>query len=229
MNTGRVVLSKATPPSIEVKDAPFESARHWKSKYEEGWTRSWPAVFMTQDAYRAVNDHAATSLDLEVGGMLIGQTRLSLDGELYVIVEGQLEARHTTHSATHLTFTSRTLTDALTRLEEDHPDKQIVGWYHTHPGLSVFLSSMDVWLHSHFFPQPWHVALVVDPYVNQGGYFCYVKDQPGYVHPQHYVGFFEMLPPGGDSIVNWYNLEPDRVFRDGQSGKQNEIVKDTSK
>jgi proteasome lid subunit RPN8/RPN11 len=174
---------------------------------------------MTQDAYRAVNAHAGTSPDREVGGMLIGQVRMSPEGEMYVIVEGQLEARHASNGATHLTFTSNTLTDALERLEEEHPDKQIVGWYHTHPGLSVFLSSMDVWLHSHFFPQPWHVALVIDPHVNHGGFFWYTSDTPGRLHPQHYVGFFEVIPPGGSSVVTWTNMIPAVV--NGGSGSGN--------
>ncbi len=208
MKSGRVILSKAAPPSIEVKEAPFESARRWRSQHEDGSARQWPAIFMTQDAYREVNAHASASLDREVGGMLIGQVCMSPQGEMFVVVEGQLDARFTSNGATHLTFTSNTLTDALSRLEEEHPDKQIVGWYHTHPGLSVFLSSMDVWLHSHFFPQPWHVALVIDPHVNHGGYFWYTRDTPGRLHPQHYVGFFELVPPGGASVVGWRNLEP---------------------
>jgi proteasome lid subunit RPN8/RPN11 len=217
MRTGRVVLSKAAPPSIEMKEAPYGHARRWRSEYEEGQARSWPSIFMTQDAYREVNSFAGSSLDREVGGMLIGQVCLTPDGERYVIVEGQLEARHASNGATHMTFTSNTLTDALTRLDEEHPDKQIVGWYHTHPGLSVFLSSMDVWLHSHFFPQPWHVALVIDPLVNHGGFFWYTSDTPGRLHPQHYVGFFEMVPPGSSSVVTWHNMEPAEIQR-GPSG-----------
>jgi len=201
-------LSKAAPPSIEMKVAPYGQARRWRSQYEAGQTRHWPSIFMTQDAYREVNGFATSTLDREVGGMLIGQVCLTPEGERYVIVEGQLEARHASNGATHMTFTSNTLTDALTRLEEEFPDKQIVGWYHTHPGLSVFLSSMDVWLHSHFFPQPWHIALVIDPLVNHGGFFWYTSDTPGRLHPQHYVGFYELVPPNTPSVVTWHNMEP---------------------
>jgi proteasome lid subunit RPN8/RPN11 len=208
MRTGRVVLSKAAPPSIEMKEAPFGQARRWRSDYEARHARHWPTIFMTQDAYREVNAFAGASLDREVGGMLIGQVCMTPEGERYVIVEGQLEARHTSNGATHLTFTSNTLTDALTRLEEEHPDKQIVGWYHTHPGLSVFLSSMDVWLHSHFFPQPWHVALVIDPVANHAGFFWYTSEAPGLLHPNNYVGFYELTPQDQPSVVTWHNMEP---------------------
>jgi len=219
MRTGRVVLSKAAPPSIEMKAAPFDQARRWRSEYETRHARHWPAIFMTQEVYRAVNDHAAASLDREVGGMLIGQVCMTPEGERYVIVEQQLEARHASNGATHLTFTSNTLTDALNRLEEEFPDKQIVGWYHTHPGLSVFLSSMDVWLHSHFFPQPWHVALVIDPVIDEGGFFWYASEAPGLLHPQHYVGFYELAPDGEPTAVTWHNMLPEALPEQARPGR----------
>jgi hypothetical protein len=68
---------------------------------------------------------------------------------------------------------------------------------------------MDVWLHSHFFPEPWQVALVVDPYANHGGFFYYPGGGVQYIHPKHYTGFYELIPPGGDSVVTWYNLDPE--------------------
>jgi hypothetical protein len=71
-----------------------------------------------------------------------------------------------------------------------------------------------VWLHSHFFPQPWHVALVIDPVANHGGFFWYTSDSPGRLHPQHYVGFFELLPkPGAPSIVSWRNMTAAEIQR----------------
>ncbi len=202
----RITLSKPAPPTLEIKPAPFAHARRWRSPYESNGARSWPNIFMTREAFRQVNRHAASQLDLEVGGMLIGEAFVTPDKEMAIRVDGQLAARHVEHSAAHLTFTSKTLADILDRLEAEHLGKQIVGWYHTHPGLSIFLSSMDVWLHSHFFPQPWHVALVIDPYVHHGGYFYYAGGAMDFIHPKHYAGFYELVKPGQASWVTWYNL-----------------------
>ena len=65
----------------------------------------------------------------------------------------------------------------------------MVGWYHTHlisklnmtstnvPGAEIqltrqtFLSSDDVFVHNNFFPQSWHVALVVDLSIGQDVFF----------------------------------------------------------
>jgi proteasome lid subunit RPN8/RPN11 len=52
-----------------------------------------------------------------------------------------------------------------------------VGWYHTHPGFGIFLSNMDLFIHRNFFPQKWHIALVLDPVNKKSGYFCWDKKQ----------------------------------------------------
>lgn len=39
----------------------------------------------------------------------------------------------------------------------------IVGWCHSHPGYGCFLSSQDIETHSRYFPESFHIALVLDP------------------------------------------------------------------
>lgn len=219
----QITLAQPAPQSLEVKPAPFERAVRWRSSYDNGKSRVWPNIFMSQYAYREVNAHAESEPDLEIGGMLIGQALLTLEKVMFVIIERALEARHVQQSATHVTFTSETLTDVHNRLDEEYPGRQILGWYHSHPALTVFLSSMDVWLHSHFFQQPWHVALVIDPYVNHGGFFYRAGGAVDYVHPKHYTGFYELIEPGDTSIVTWYNLTPDGSEQDEHKSQGNAV------
>ena len=47
----------------------------------------------------------------------------------------------------------------------------MVGWYHTHPGWSVFLSGMDLFICNNFFNRPLDVALVIDPCKQDRGWF----------------------------------------------------------
>ena len=65
-----------------------------------------------------------------------------------------------------------------------------MGWYHTHlvsklhmkadaegsgemqASRQTFLSPDDVFIHDNFFPQPWHVALVLDLITGQDVFFC---------------------------------------------------------
>ena len=65
---------------------------------------------------------------------------------------------------------------------------------------------MDVWLHTHFFPQPWHVALVVEPLAEQAGFFRYAEGRRDHLHPHNYVGFYELLERDAESVVKWRNL-----------------------
>lgn len=209
MTHKRITLSEDRVRAVEVAPAPSAGARRWLSVYEDILKGSRPAVYMTHEAFSQVNAHAGSEPQHEVGGMLVGEARQTPEGGLYVVVEGHLPARLVRHGPAHLTFTSDTQIDLLDRLEEIFPTKQIVGWYHTHPGMGVFLSSMDVWLHSHFFPKSWHVALVIDPLAGEGGFFCYITTKQEFLHPLCYVGFYGLAWESRDDAAPWRNLRPD--------------------
>jgi proteasome lid subunit RPN8/RPN11 len=199
------LTSPRRDPDLGVQPAPFDASVYWRSEYDTG-TAGWPYIFLAQPAYTQINEHAASDLGREVGGMLIGQVRRTPEGALYSIVETALPAEHVSHGPTHLTLTSDTLIDLMNRKDDEFPDDQVVGWFHTHPGLSVFLSSYDVFLHTNFFPQPWQVALVVDPRADRAGFFRYHEGNRAHLHPQEYCGFFE-LTQGQSSVVTWQNFE----------------------
>ena len=66
----------------------------------------------------------------------------------------------------------------MTRTVEDkYPDHHVLGWHHTHPDFGVFLSAYDLFIHRHFFPQPWQVALVVDPLRQELGFFQWRENE----------------------------------------------------
>jgi proteasome lid subunit RPN8/RPN11 len=49
-----------------------------------------------------------------------------------------------------------------------------LGWYHSHPGLGVFLSGTDIFSHSSFFAsEPWYIAVVIDPVSREFGAFSW--------------------------------------------------------
>jgi hypothetical protein len=70
--------------------------------------------------------------------------------------------------------------------------------------MGVFLSHYDTWLHSNFFPEPWQVALVVEPVSSTAGFF--VRQKNGILDPTRYFGFYELDGNYGRSMVNWTNL-----------------------
>ncbi len=202
----RIKLSDPPKPEPESEPMPLEKALRWLSSYEDRVT-GLVNVFLTQHAYLRCTEHAESDLSHEVGGVLVGRTRQDEDGRLYIVVEDVIQAEHTQFGPTHLTFTQDSLVQLNNTLEDQFPGKQMVGWYHTHPRMDVFLSSYDTWLHTSFFFKPWQVALVMEPFADKGGFFCWQPE--GQLDPRHYVGFYEMADAGDESVVSWVNLEPE--------------------
>ena len=185
--------------------APMDSALRWASPYDNGEVQPVVSVFLCQPAYARVHIHAASDLENEVGGILVGQWCLDPATQArFVVIENVLRARYTRQSHVTLTFTQDSLVHFHNIIEQRYAGKQIVGWYHTHPRMGVFLSQYDTWLHNHFFSEPWQVALVVEPHSCLGGFFIRQKD--GVLDPSRYFGFYEMNGCLGHSTIRWQNL-----------------------
>lgn len=202
---------------------PKRHARRWSAPFEDS-ARPRVQVFTTAKAFVRVSAHAGTDLENEVGGGLVGKWRKdACTGEQFVVLENILPARYTRRGSAFLTFTQDSLVAMNDELEERFPGKQLVGWYHTHPRMAVFLSHHDLWLHRHFFPEPWQVALVVEPHSSTGGFFIVQED--GTLDPQRYFGFYELLDPEKrGSVVHWSNLL--LTHRGRERGEESDEVQD---
>lgn len=208
MTQTRIRLSPPESPAPHPAPLPLEGARRWLSPHEEVGQVPPIFVFVAQSAYVRAVVHAASRPDYEVGGVLVG--RWCADGDSsrqFVVVTAALPARFTRQGSVFLTFTQDTLVDLHAKIEEHHPGQAIVGWYHTHPRMGVFLSHYDTWLHRHFFPEPWQVALVVEPHSAAGGFF--IRQPDGGLDPEIYFGFHELDGDTGRSVVHLNNLRQD--------------------
>ena len=88
-------------------------------------------------------------------------------------------------------------------LERDHPEQQIVGWYHSHPGFGIFLSEHDLFIHRNFFSGAAQIALVVDPLQGHEGVFGWQGDEIAmwYQRPTALPGLGEPPAPLDSSAV----------------------------
>ncbi|MDX1615193.1 MAG: hypothetical protein R3300_12845 [Candidatus Promineifilaceae bacterium] len=137
-------------------------------------------ILMNESAFRDAQAHALSSMDREVAGMLIGPpAEKQPDGRYLVHVTDIIIAKHTRMQGASVTYTPESWRYVHDRLAELYPEEDavILGWYHTHPGFGIFLSGMDQFIHQHFFTQPWHVALVLDPLSKRSGFFCWDREQ----------------------------------------------------
>jgi proteasome lid subunit RPN8/RPN11 len=184
---------------------PGDRASRWNSQYDDSGLEPLVKVFMTQPAYSRICMHSSSDMQNEVGGVLVGEWCVNAkQGEQFIIIEHALPARHTKQGSIYLTFTQDTLVDIHDQIDKHHEGKKIVGWYHTHPRMGIFLSHYDTWLHKNFFPEPWQVALVVEPHTSLGGFF--VRQRAGVLDPGRYFGFYELDGSFGRSMVSWKNL-----------------------
>jgi proteasome lid subunit RPN8/RPN11 len=122
----------------------------------------------------AIYPHVFQNADREVGGVLIGTVA---PGAGLPLVSGAIPALSADEQRATLTFTQETWEHVHHVLDTEHPDKQIVGWYHSHPGFGIFLSEHDLFIHRNFFSGAAQIALVVDPLAGTEGVFCWHADE----------------------------------------------------
>jgi hypothetical protein len=115
-----------------------------------------------------------------VAGVLLGNVFQDENGEQFVEVSELIAVPEAQGDFYNVRIDSEVWRSIIERVNVKYPerDRILVGWYHTHlvsklnmtstsTGLllasqQTFLSGEDVFIHENFFPQPWHVALVVD-------------------------------------------------------------------
>ncbi|MBU7019075.1 MAG: Mov34/MPN/PAD-1 family protein [Theionarchaea archaeon] len=117
-------------------------------------------VFVTHQTLEQVFTDSVGANNVEVGGLLVGR-----------IANGKIHIERAIHTSqgtfTRIPITSEDMARAAEKLG---PDERLVGWYHSHPGHTVFFSQDDIESHETFLRfNPYFIALVIDPYqANRG-------------------------------------------------------------
>ena len=189
---------------IEIRIGPTESlpiprrppAWHWRSRPVA--VAGGPQVdpVLAEEALVAIHRQAAAS-ENEVCGLLLGRIR-EWQGRYFPEVTAAVPGETAESGPAHVTFTGETWTRMLASVEELHPREVVLGWYHSHPRMEVFLSEMDLSIHRQLFTQPWHLAMVINA---QDQRFALFSWQDGEIAAARQLSIVE--GPGGG-----YRLEP---------------------
>lgn len=204
---GQVETNQASKPGIE------EAIRHVGETEGIKLHGSTPAaeqvqVFLSQAAVRQLQEHSASDLETELGGVLLGHASENNE-HMLVAVSAALPVATDDRGPVHFTFTA----DAWSQLHRDkerlYPALEIVGWYHTHPGLGVFYSADDVVVHKAAFVLPWQIGLVVDPMAKEVCLVCWrqVQADPGKATLMGVSGFYELFDEQRAGIADWRMVE----------------------
>jgi proteasome lid subunit RPN8/RPN11 len=130
-------------------------------------------VHITREAYQKMKQHAGTTSEVELCGVLVGQVGRDSAG-YFLAIRGAIEAEGARNHGAQVTFTHEAWTHIHAVKDRDFPDQRIVGWYHTHPGFGVCLSSMDMLIQENFFSEPYQVAVVLETVHRAEGCFAWV-------------------------------------------------------
>jgi len=102
--------------------------------------------------------HTSSNPHREVAGLLVGKSHSNIL-EIWDAVTGE---QHGTPAFVHLDET--VMASVAEQLSQSNSGLYIVGWYHSHPGLDVFLSPTDIDTQRRYqLLYPKAVALVIDP------------------------------------------------------------------
>lgn len=129
-----------------------------------------PLVFVRDAAYRQMLSDCKRDVSVEQAGVLVGYACQDPNGQKFVVVSDAVLAPSTVGSSVRVQFTSHSWRVIWERLDQ-LGDQKIIGWYHTHPDLGVFLSGTDLRTQGRFFSESWQIAVVVDPVRDEIGFF----------------------------------------------------------
>ena len=136
-------------------------------------------VLIRKAVYTLAVDHLRTDLQSELGGLLGGEALYDAGLDLFVVVvEVALPALNGESTPTSFSYTPEAWEAMLPGWLRMNSDWTIVGSYHSHPGMGVFLSAVDRSTQADVFPHDWQVAMVMDPVANVCGLFVGAAGKP---------------------------------------------------
>jgi len=161
--TRREIPEREPPVSEEI------SAHRWLSgessiEYERLSSSRLPfAMYLSSVAEKKIREHAVGEAHrrLEVMGFLLGDVA-KWKGKVYSIVSDVVTTQLKS-SSSKVRFDPEAFPRLFAKLDDSGFDYILVGWYHSHPGHTCFLSRTDLETQKTMFDQPYHVALVIDP------------------------------------------------------------------
>ncbi|MHA1792412.1 MAG: hypothetical protein ACTSVI_07190 [Promethearchaeota archaeon] len=139
-------------------------------------------VYIYEDVLEEIEARCRNNV-YEIIGNLIGNV-YQWRGKEYVIIIGYVFSEQIEKSPIFTKVIDGALGEMAKQKEERYPDSIIVGWWHSHPDLGVFLSSVDIST-MEMYDKTYHVALVVDPIRDERAFFKI--DDSRHYHPVSYA------------------------------------------
>ncbi len=137
-------------------------------------------IYLSQEVVAAIEVQAEEQARRrrEDLGLLVGDWALDGDGAVYAVAM-DLRTGPLVSSPSSVRFSSEGLSQVAKELDATTYPYVIVGWYHTHLALGVFMSDRDLRTQRGGFPHPHQVAVVVDPMEGEAAAYANGPGGPG--------------------------------------------------
>ena len=121
-------------------------------------------LYISFSCFQKMIDHCMAHMgeQEEVMGLLLGDV-FQWKNRIYTVAEDTVAADAEDSTATSVRFGTAGLDEVARALDEVDYEYLIVGWYHSHPGFTTFLSEKDLETQKKNFNKPYHATIVIDP------------------------------------------------------------------
>lgn len=137
-------------------------------------------------------DELSKNSDREIFGYLIGLIS-KWKKNIYIVIKEQIYIKNTVRSnkfnTSQIEGTAGKYEQEFQKLKHSmgKENLRVVGWWHSHINLGCFLSLTDIHTQEYFFPEPYQVALVVDPIREEVKFFTLDKSSKNKYKPLSYA------------------------------------------
>jgi proteasome lid subunit RPN8/RPN11 len=144
------------------------------------WDLSDEAVelYISFSCFQKMVDHCISRMNdqEEVMGLLLGDV-FQWKTRIYTVAEDTVASDAEDSTATSVRFGAAGLDEVARTLDEMDYEYLIVGWYHSHPGFTTFLSEKDLETQKKNFNKPFHATIVIDPVNRQFRSYKVIEDR----------------------------------------------------
>ena len=157
------------------------------SKIDKNYPAKTVAVFVASEILQNILRFASSDMMNELGGVLVGKVGKA-SRRMFVEIKDFIPASKGISRRASFEFTNEAQQEIHQIKEEKFPNQRILGWFHTHPGYGIFLSSADQFIDQNYFNEAFHIAIVIDPTKSEEELGVFVWDDS---HNRIRVPFFE--------------------------------------
>lgn len=153
------------PEGLRIKIKPIKQ-RPQKARLPVSPGKDYPAnllvVTVESSLLQKLRAYASSDLGYELGGVLVG-TLGKASRRLFVQIENFVPATKGISRRASFEFTNEAQREIHEIVDAQYKHLKILGWFHTHPGYGIFLSSADQFIDDNYFSEKYHIAVVLDP------------------------------------------------------------------